>query len=125
MPTVYQLLKKARSGKVKRVKLLALAGAPMRRGVVYKVDIMTPRKPNSAKRKIVKVRLTFNKKRVFANIPGMGHKLREYSVVMVRGGSAKDLPGVNYGLIRGSLDFIHKEEFERRNRRSKFGVKWK
>lgn len=94
----------------------------MRKGVVYKVAIMTPRKPNSAKRKIVKVRLLANKKRVFANIPGIGHNLREYSVVMVRGGSANDLPGVNYTVIRGILDFTKLEDFGRRAGRSKYGV---
>lgn len=123
MPTTYQLLKGVRSGKIRRPRLLALEGAPIRKGVVYKVDTMTPRKPNSAKRKIVKIRLTYNGRRVFANIPGIGHKLREYSVVIVRGGSAKDLPGVNYALIRGAKDFTIREQFERRNRRSKFGVK--
>lgn len=125
MPTVNQLIKNARTRRYRRPRLLALQGAPHRRGVIYKIAIMTPRKPNSAKRKIAKVRLTYNFKRIFANIPGIGHNLHEYSVVMVRGGSAKDLPGVNYALMRGLLDFVGKEMFERKNRRSKFGVKLK
>lgn len=125
MPTFSQLSRKARIHKYRRARLLALAGSPHRRGVIYKIATMTPRKPNSAKRKIAKVRLIFNKKRVFANIPGMGHNLHEYSYVMLRGGSAKDLPGVNYALMRGLLDFNGVEIFERRARRSKFGVKKK
>jgi len=84
---------------------------------------MTPRKPNSAKRKIAKVRLVFNLKRVFASVPGKGDNLHEYSTVMLRGGSAKDLPGVNYALMRGLLDFAAPEVFQRMARRSKFGIK--
>lgn len=122
MPTVNQLLKGIRKHRIRFPRLAALQGAPMRKGVVYKVAIMTPRKPNSAKRKIVKVRLYLNKKRVFANIPGIGHNLRDYSVVMVRGGSANDLPGVNYTVIRGLLDFTKPEEMERKVSRSKYGV---
>lgn len=122
MPTVNQILKNIRLKKYRRYRLIALQGAPFRRGVVYKITIMTPRKPNSAKRKIAKVRVVFNKRRVFANIPGQGHTLQEYSVVMVRGGSAKDLPGVNYTLIRGLLDFTGSENFVRKNRRSKYGL---
>jgi len=126
MPTFNQLFSGSRSGKKRRPRLLALEGAPQRQGMVYKVAIMTPRKPNSAKRKIVKVRLDYNRRRVFANIPGIGaHDLREYSVVLVEGGAAKDLPGVNYTVIRGALDFYRLEDFERKQRRSKFGVKKK
>ena len=84
---------------------------------------MSPRKPNSAKRKIAKVKLVLNKKRVFANVPGLGHVLHDYASVIVRGGSAKDLPGVNYTLVRGLLDFFSKENFTRRAKRSKYGVK--
>jgi small subunit ribosomal protein S12 len=102
---------------------LALQGAPFRRGLIYKITVMSPRKPNSAKRKIAKVKLVYNKKKVFANIPGLGHTLHEYGSVIVRGGSAKDLPGVNYTLVRGLLDFIAKENFTRKSRRSKYGVK--
>ena len=125
MPTAGQLLNKIRKHIKKRQRLLALAGAPQRRGVIYKLAIMTPRKPNSAKRKIAKIRLLYNGRRIFASIPGIGHNLHEYSVVLVRGGSAKDLPGVNYTLIRGVLDFASRELIIRRNGRSKYGVKRK
>jgi small subunit ribosomal protein S12 len=125
MPTRNQLVRNIRKRRVRRPRLLALAGAPQRRGVIYKLAIMTPRKPNSAKRKIAKVRLLFNNKKVFANIPGIGHNLHEYSVVIVRGGSAKDLPGVNYTLVRGLLDFSFREHFERVKSRSKYGIKKK
>lgn len=125
MPTRNQLVNKSRRPRIRRPKLLALEGAPQRRGVIYKLDIMTPRKPNSAKRKIAKIRLLFNNKKVFANIPGIGHNLHEYSVVVVRGGSARDLPGVNYTLVRGLLDFSFREHFERVKSRSKYGIKKK
>lgn len=123
MPTAKQLMKDARVRKHRRPRLLALQGAPYRRGIIYKLTTMSPRKPNSAKRKIAKVRLVYNLKRVFAAIPGKGHNLHEYSVVIVRGGSAKDLPGVNYTLMRGLEDFNFLETFERKARRSKFGIK--
>ena len=123
MPTAKQLMRDARTRRYRRPRLLALQGSPHRRGIIYKITTMTPRKPNSAKRKIAKVRLVYNLKRVFGSIPGKGHTLHEYSVVMVRGGSAKDLPGVNYALMRGLLDFAPKELFDRKARRSKFGIK--
>ena len=123
MPTAKQLMRDVRSGRYRRSRLLALQGAPYRRGIIYKITTMTPRKPNSAKRKIAKIRLVYNLKRVFASIPGKGHNLHEYSVVMVRGGSAKDLPGVNYALMRGLFDFAPHELFERKARRYKFGIK--
>jgi small subunit ribosomal protein S12 len=122
MVTTSQLLRNARQRPKYRPRLRALAGAPHRRGVIYKLTIMTPRKPNSAKRKIAKVRVLFNQLRVFANIPGMGHNLHEFSVVMVRGGSAKDLPGVNYTLMKGMLDFSSFEIFNRKAGRSKYGI---
>lgn len=125
MPTRNQLLRNIRTRRIRRSRLLALAGAPQRRGVIYKLAIMTPRKPNSAKRKIAKIKLLFNNKRVFASVPGMGHNLHEYSVVIVRGGSAKDLPGVNYTMVRGLLDFSFRENFERAQSRSKYGIKRK
>lgn len=125
MPTLNQLVKGLRMAKTHWAKTPAFEGAPQRRGVCYKIAIVTPRKPNSARRKIAKVRLSYNKRRVFANIPGQGHNLQEYSVVMVEGHGPKDLPGVNYALMRGLLDFVGKESFERRKRRSKFGVKKK
>jgi len=125
MPTRNQLDRNIRKRRVRRPRLWALGGAPQRRGVIYKLAIMTPRKPNSAKRKIAKIRLLFNNKKVFANIPGIGHNLHEYSVVIVRGGSAKDLPGVNYTLVRGLLDFTFREHFDRVKSRSKYGIKKK
>lgn len=103
---------------------LAFRGAPQRKGVIYKIAIITPRKPNSAKRTIAKVKLNFNDKRIFAKIPGQGeHFLQAHSVVLVRGHGPKDTPGVNYHLIRGLFDFERIEVFGRRNRRSKFGIK--
>lgn len=103
---------------------LAFRGAPQRKGVIYKIAVMTPRKPNSAKRTIAKVKLNFNDKRIFAKIPGQGeHFLQAHSVVLVRGHGPKDTPGVNYHLIRGLFDFERIEIFGRRNRRSKFGIK--
>lgn len=123
MPTRNQLANKTRQPRLRRSRLLALAGAPLRRGVIYKVSIMTPRKPNSAKRKIAKIRLLYNGKKIFANIPGIGHNLHEYSVVIVRGGNARDLPGVNYTLVRGLLDFSFREQIVRVKSRSKYGIK--
>lgn len=123
MPTAQQLMRDARVRRYRRPRLLALQGSPHRRGIIYKLTTMTPRKPNSAKRKIAKVRLVFNLKRVFATVPGKGDNLHEYSTVMLRGGSAKDLPGVNYALMRGLLDFAAPEAFQRKARRSKFGIK--
>lgn len=102
----------------------AFRGAPQRKGVIYKIAVITPRKPNSAKRTIAKVKLNFNDKRIFAKIPGQGeHFLQAHSVVLVRGHGPKDTPGVNYHLIRGLFDFERIEVFGRRNRRSKFGIK--
>lgn len=123
MPTAKQLMRNTRRKPYRRPRLLALDGAPQRRGIIYKLATMTPRKPNSAKRKIAKVRLPFNYKRVFASIPGLGFDLNEHATVIVRGGSAKDLPGVNYALMRGLLDFPFPELFQRKARRSKFGIK--
>jgi len=123
-PTVLQLARGARKGKRRSLRAPAFAGAPHRRGVVYKVTTMTPRKPNSAKRTYAKVRLTFSGKRLFAKIPGIGpHGLQEHSVVFVRGHGPKDSPGINYHLVRGLYDFSKVETFGRKKRRSKFGVK--
>jgi len=98
--------------------------APHRKGVIYKITTMSPRKPNSARRTIAKVRLLFNDKRVFAKIPGIGeHHLQPHSIVLLRGHGPKDSPGINYHLIRGVCDFLREETFGRRKRRSKFGVK--
>jgi small subunit ribosomal protein S12 len=94
------------------------------KGIVYKIAVMSPRKPNSAKRTFAKVRVGLKLKRIFAKIPGLGeHHLQAHSVVMVRGHGPKDSPGINYHLIRGAYDFNRVEVFGRMNRRSKFGVK--
>lgn len=121
VPTWRQLAYNPRKKPKHTFNILALGGAPNRSGTVAKVLIMTPRKPNSAKRKVVKVKLS-NLYRVYATIPGMGHNLHEFSQVMVRGGSAKDLPGVNLALIKGVLGFSMYERDLRFQRRSKFGI---
>jgi len=123
-PTIHQLAAGARKKKHKKLRASAFKGAPNRRGVVYKIATMSPRKPNSAKRTYAKVRLTHNGKRLFAKIPGIGeHFLQAHSIVFVRGHGPKDSPGINYHLVRGLYDFNKIELFGRRNRRSKFGVK--
>jgi small subunit ribosomal protein S12 len=124
-PSCHQLAKTGRKKRVRRNKVPALFGAPQKRGVIYKITTMSPRKPNSAKRKFVKVRIlgNFLGKKAFAHIPGIGsHGLSEYNIVLVEGGSPKDAPGVNYSLIRGVLDFDEFEPYGRRKRRSKFGT---
>jgi small subunit ribosomal protein S12 len=119
-----QLINKRRIHRKKRKKALAFALAPHRKGVIYKIATMSPRKPNSAKRTFAKVRLLFNDKRIFAKIPGIGeHYLQSHSIVFVRGHGPKDSPGINYHLIRGLCDFVKIETYGRKNRRSKFGVK--
>jgi len=123
-PTAVQLSRGVRKKKHKRLRAAAFKGAPHRKGVVYKIAVMSPRKPNSAKRTYAKVRLTFSGKRLFAKIPGIGeHFLQAHSVVFVRGHGPKDSPGINYHLVRGLYDFNKIEVFGRRKRRSKFGVK--
>jgi len=124
LPTGKQLGAGIRSGKRSRTRVIALEGAPMRKGVVYKIAIMSPRKPNSARRTFAKIRFNINQKRIFAKIPGIGeHHLQAHSVVLVRGHGPKDSPGINYHLIRGVYDFYRIETYGRKNRRSKFGVK--
>jgi len=124
MATLRQLSFKERKQKKRRLKAAALVGSPMRKGVVVKMAITTPRKPNSAKRKYAKVRIIAAKKVIHAHIPGQGPTfIQEYSIVMVEGGSPPDVPGVNYSLIRGLYDFDHTEVHGRRKRRSKFGTK--
>jgi len=109
---------------MKKKRANAFDNAPHRKGVIYKIAIMSPRKPNSARRTFAKVRLLFNDKRLFAKIPGIGeHYLQTHSIVFVRGHGPKDSPGINYHLIRGLCDFIKVEPYGRKNRRSKFGVK--
>src|ERR1039458_5450464 len=103
LPTIQQLVRKGRQPVIKKTKSPALKGSPQRRGVCVRVFTTTPKKPNSALRKVARVRLT-SKIEVTAYIPGIGHNLQEHSVVLVRGGRVKDLPGVRYHVIRGTLD---------------------
>jgi small subunit ribosomal protein S12 len=124
LPTSGQLSKGFRIHKIRRNKVAPFEGAPQRKGIVYKIAIMSPRKPNSAKRTFAKVKIAINFKKIFAKIPGIGeHFLQAHSVVLVRGQGPKDSPGINYHLVRGLYDFNRVEMFGRRNRRSKFGVK--
>ena len=120
MPTVNQLVRKGRKSPKAKVKTPALRGAPQKRGVCTRVYTTTPKKPNSAMRKVAKVRLT-NQYEVVSYIPGEGHNLQEHSVVMIRGGRVKDLPGVRYHIIRGTLDTQGVKD--RRQRRSLYGAK--
>ena len=133
MPTIYQLIKNPRRPKKRKTKSPALqyyfnviknrpvfSSSPFKRGVCVKVFTTTPKKPNSALRKVARVRLT-NGKEVTAYIPGVGHNLQEHSVVMIRGGRVKDLPGVRYHIVRGVLDFTGVEG--RKQQRSKYGAK--
>ena len=120
MPTVNQLIRKPRASKVSRNKVPALKGCPQRRGVCTKVYTTTPKKPNSALRKVAKVRLT-NGFEVISYIGGEGHNLQEHSVVLIRGGRVKDLPGVRYHIVRGSLDTQGVKD--RKQGRSKYGAK--
>ena len=120
MPTVNQLIRKGRSDKSAKTKTPALQGAPQRRGVCTRVSTMTPKKPNSALRKIARVRLT-NGIEVGTYIPGEGHNLQEHSVVLIRGGRVRDLPGVRYHVLRGVLDTQGVKD--RKQSRSKYGAK--
>ena len=120
MPTIQQLVRKGRQAQVKQTKSRALASSPQRRGVCTRVYTTTPKKPNSALRKVAKVRLT-NGIEIIAYIPGEGHNLQEHSIVLVRGGRVKDLPGVKYHIVRGALDTSGVEG--RRQSRSKYGAK--
>ena len=120
MPTIQQLVRKGRSRIIKKTKAPALKGSPQRRGVCVRVYTTTPKKPNSALRKVARIRLT-SKVEVTAYIPGIGHNLQEHSVVLVRGGRVKDLPGVRYHVIRGTLDTAGTRN--RKQGRSKYGAK--
>ena len=120
MPTIQQLVRKGRATLAKKSKSAALDSCPQRRGVCTRVYTSTPKKPNSALRKVARVRLT-NGIEVTSYIPGVGHNLQEHSVVLIRGGRVKDLPGVRYHIIRGTLDSIGVQE--RRQGRSKYGAK--
>ena len=120
MPTINQLVSRARQRAQKKTKTPALKGAPQKRGVCTRVYTTTPKKPNSALRKVARVRLTTGIE-VTAYIPGVGHNLQEHSVVLVRGGRVKDLPGVRYHIVRGTLDTLGVED--RKKSRSKYGAK--
>ena len=120
MPTINQLVRKGRAPVVSKSKVPALEQSPQKRGVCTRVYTTTPKKPNSALRKVARVRLT-NQMEVTSYIPGEGHNLQEHSVVMIRGGRVKDLPGVRYHIIRGVLDT--QGVSDRRQRRSKYGAK--
>ncbi len=120
MPTINQLIRKPRKAKPEHNKVPALEACPQRRGVCTRVYTVTPKKPNSALRKVARVRLTSGYE-VTSYIPGEGHNLQEHSVVLIRGGRVKDLPGVRYHIIRGTLDTQGLEK--RRQRRSKYGAK--
>ena len=120
MPTYNQLCKKKRTKKIKRKKTPALEGCPQKKGICTKLVLRTPKKPNSALRKLVKLKLT-NEKHVYAYIPGEGHNLQAYSTVLMRGGRVKDLPGVKYHLVRGKFDFAGLKT--RKTSRSKYGTK--
>jgi small subunit ribosomal protein S12 len=120
MPTINQLIRKPRKVQKKRTKSTALVKCPQKRGVCTLVRTMTPKKPNSALRKIARVRLS-NGKEITAYIPGVDHNLQEHSIVLVRGGRVRDLPGVRYHIVRGTLDALGVEG--RRQSRSKYGAK--
>ena len=120
MPTTNQLVRRGRKKQQRNTRTPVLAGCPQKRGVCLQVKTMTPRKPNSALRKVARVRLS-NGKETTAYIPGEGHNLQEHSIVLVRGGRVRDLPGVRYHLVRGVLDALGVEA--RRQSRSKYGTK--
>ena len=120
MPTIQQLVRKGRQDKVEKTKTPALKGSPQRRGVCTRVYTTTPKKPNSALRKVARVRLTSGIE-VTAYIPGVGHNLQEHSIVLVKGGGPKDLPGVSYRIVRGTLDASGVAN--RKQSRSRYGAK--
>ena len=120
MPTIQQLVRKGRQTKPDKSKTPALRGSPQRRGVCTRVYTVTPKKPNSALRKVARVRLTSGVE-ITAYIPGIGHNLQEHSIVLVRGGRVKDLPGVRYKIVRGALDASGVGD--RRQARSRYGAK--
>jgi len=120
LPTINQLVRKGRQAVVRKTKSPALTVCPQRRGVCVRVYTSTPKKPNSALRKVARVRLT-NHYEVTTYIPGIGHNLQEHAIVLIRGGRVKDLPGVRYHVVRGALDTLGVEN--RRKSRSKYGAK--
>lgn len=121
MPTIQQLVKHGRTKKVWKSKSPALNSCPQRRGVCTRVYTTTPKKPNSALRKVARVKLSGDGKEVNAYIPGEGHNLQEHSIVLIRGGRVKDLPGVRYHIVRGALDTAGVND--RKQSRSKYGTK--
>ncbi len=120
MPTIQQLVREGRTSKSEKTKTPALKGSPQRRGVCTRVFTVTPKKPNSALRKVARVRLTSGTE-ITAYIPGEGHNLQEHSIVLVRGGRVRDLPGVRYKVIRGALDAAGVKN--RKQARSRYGAK--
>ncbi|HMK75804.1 MAG TPA: 30S ribosomal protein S12 [Thermodesulfobacteriota bacterium] len=120
MPTISQMVREGRKGVRSKTSAPALTGSPQKRGVCIRVYTTTPKKPNSALRKVARVRLT-NGIEVTTYIPGIGHNLQEHSVVLIRGGRVKDLPGVRYHIIRGTLDSVGVQD--RKQSRSKYGAK--
>ena len=120
MPTIQQLVRSGREARKEKTKAPALKGSPQRRGVCTRVYTMTPKKPNSALRKVARVRLT-SQIEVTCYIPGEGHNLQEHSIVLVRGGRVRDLPGVRYKIVRGTLDTAGVRD--RRKARSRYGAK--
>ena len=120
MPTIEQLVRNGRKKPVTQSKSKALSSCPQKRGVCTRVYTTTPKKPNSALRKVARIRLT-NKMEVTAYIPGVGHNLQEHSIVLIRGGRVKDLPGVRYHIVRGALDTLGVAD--RKQGRSKYGAK--
>ena len=121
MPSIHQIAKNPRKRKPYRSSVKSLERCPQKRGVVSKLRIVSPKKPNSARRKVARVRLS-NKYMVTARIVGQGHNLQSYSHVLVRGGRANDLPGVRYTIIKGTLDFSWEEIYRRMKSRSKYGI---
>lgn len=121
MPTINQLIRKGRKKIAKKTKSPALEACPQKRGVCTRVMTVTPKKPNSALRKVARVRLVSNSIEVTAYIPGIGHNLQEHSVVLLRGGRVKDLPGVRYHIVRGAKDTLGVDD--RKQGRSKYGTK--
>jgi small subunit ribosomal protein S12 len=124
MPTYHQLVKNPRIKKIHTNNVKALAFCPQKKGICMKLRIVKPKKPNSAQRKVVKLRLS-TRRMIIAYIPGQGHNLQEYSSVLVSGGRAPDLPGVRYSLIKGKYDFSFKETFVRKRKLSKYGYSTK
>ena len=121
MPTIHQIVKKPRKGKKHNKSTRSLSFCPQKKGIVSKIRVVSPKKPNSARRKVARVRLS-NKLMVTARIKGQGHNLQPFSHVLVQGGRANDLPGVRYTMIKGVLDFSWEEDFIRVKRRSKYGI---